>query len=72
MEPEGGEGALEAGAHLIGSPGSNYIANALSTHKSLEAAIADVHGRGALGKYSRFVGLGQHSSEPQALLRCDP
>eukprot|EP00240_Pyramimonas_obovata_P015850 CAMPEP_0118938552 /NCGR_PEP_ID=MMETSP1169-20130426/26333_1 /TAXON_ID=36882 /ORGANISM="Pyramimonas obovata, Strain CCMP722" /LENGTH=297 /DNA_ID=CAMNT_0006882527 /DNA_START=56 /DNA_END=946 /DNA_ORIENTATION=- len=61
--PEGGEGALEAGAHLIGSPGSNYIANALSTHKSLEAAIADVHGRGALGKYSScepMLGLLDH------------
>jgi hypothetical protein len=51
--PEGGEDP--SGGHLIGSPGSNYIANALSTHKSLEAAIADVHERGALGKYTRCV-----------------
>ena len=50
-DPEG----AQASEHLIGSPGSNYIANALSTHKSLEAAIADVHARGALGKYSRSV-----------------
>jgi hypothetical protein len=40
---------------LIGSLGSEYIANALSTHKSLEAAIADVHARGALNHPRRCV-----------------
>lgn len=39
---------------LIGSLGSGYIANALSTHNSLEAAIADVHQRGALGNLERY------------------
>jgi hypothetical protein len=42
---------------LIGSLGSEYIANALSTHKSLEAAISDVHARGALNHPRRCCGL---------------
>ena len=54
---------------LIGDKGSEYIANALSTHKSLEAAIADVHQRGALGNLAScepMLGLLDHHGVSRA------